>query len=98
MVGAVIVRNDGTIVGQGYHERAGGPHAEVRALDEAGDLARGASLFCTLEPCCHVGRTGPCVERVTAAGITRVVAATVDADPRVSGRGFDFLRQRGIEV
>src|SRR5687768_14993133 len=98
MVGAVIVRNDGTIVGQGYHERAGGPHAEVRAVDEAGDLARGASLFCTLEPCCHVGRTGPCVERITAAGISRVIAATVDADPRVSGRGFDFLRQKGVEV
>lgn len=98
MVGAVIVRADGTVVGQGYHERAGGPHAEVRALDEAGDHARGASLFCTLEPCCHVGRTGPCVERVRAAGISRVVAATVDADPRVSGRGFDFLRRQGIEV
>ncbi len=59
MVGAVVVRDDGTIVGQGYHEQAGGPHAEVRALDEAGGLARGASLYCTLEPCCHVGRTGP---------------------------------------
>jgi diaminohydroxyphosphoribosylaminopyrimidine deaminase/5-amino-6-(5-phosphoribosylamino)uracil reductase len=98
MVGAVVVRSDGTIVGQGYHERAGGPHAEVRALDEAGELARGASLYCTLEPCCHVGRTGPCVERVSAAGITRVVAATMDADPRVSGRGFDFLRRKGIDV
>ena len=98
MVGAVVVRADGTIVGQGYHERAGGPHAEVRALDEAGELARGASLYCTLEPCCHIGRTGPCVERVSAAGIARVVAATVDADPRVSGRGFDFLRQKGIDV
>src|SRR5829696_3334964 len=98
MVGAVVVRYDGTIVGQGYHERAGGPHAEVVALDEAGDLARGASLYCTLEPCCHVGRTGPCVERVAAAGITRVIAATVDADPRVSGRGFEFLRQKGITV
>ena len=95
MVGAVVVREDGTIVGQGYHERAGGPHAEVRALEEAGDLARGASLYCTLEPCCHVGRTGPCVERVVAAGITRVIAASVDADPRVSGQGFDFLRRRG---
>ncbi len=98
MVGAVVVRDDGTIVGQGYHEQAGGPHAEIRALDEAGGLARGASLYCTLEPCCHVGRTGPCVERVTAAGITRVVAASVDADPRVSGRGFDYLRQHGITV
>src|SRR5687767_15314814 len=98
MVGAVVVGEDGTIVGQGYHEQAGGSHAEVRALDEAGTLARGATLYCTLEPCCHVGRTGPCVERVAEAGISRVVAATVDADPRVSGRGFAFLRQRGIEV
>ena len=98
MVGAVVVREDGTIVGQGYHEVAGGPHAEVRALDEAGDLARGASLYCTLEPCSHVGRTGPCVERVTSAGISRVVAATADADPRVNGRGFDFLRRKGIAV
>src|SRR5687767_4544346 len=98
MVGAVVVSTDGTIVGQGYHEYAGGPHAEVRALDEAGALARGATLYCTLEPCCHVGRTGPCVERVAKAGISRVVAATVDADPRVSGRGFAFLRQAGIEV
>ena len=98
MVGAVVVREDGTIVGQGYHEQAGGPHAEVRALDEAGELARGASLYCTLEPCCHVGRTGPCVDRITAGGIARVVAATVDADSRVSGRGFELLRQKGIDV
>ena len=98
MVGAVVVRTDGTIVGQGYHEQAGGPHAEVRALKEAADLARGASLYCTLEPCSHVGRTGPCVERVWAAGISRVVAASVDPDPRVSGRGFEFLRQKGIDV
>lgn len=98
MVGAVVVREDGTIVGQGYHERAGGAHAEVCALDEAGDLARGASLYCTLEPCSHVGRTGPCVDRIAAAGVARVVAATGDPDPRVSGRGFDVLRQRGIGV
>ena len=98
MVGAVVVRQDGTIVGQGYHERAGGPHAEVRALDEAGDLARGASLYCTLEPCSHVGRTGPCAERVATSGITRVIAATGDPDPRVSGRGFEFLRRNGIDV
>src|SRR5215212_7474539 len=98
MVGAVIVRQDGTIVGQGFHERAGGPHAEVRALDEAGPLARGASLYCTLEPCSHTGRTGPCVERIVAAGIARVIAATRDPDERVSGRGFGYLRQGGIDV
>jgi diaminohydroxyphosphoribosylaminopyrimidine deaminase/5-amino-6-(5-phosphoribosylamino)uracil reductase len=98
MVGAVVVREDGTIVGQGYHERAGGPHAEVRALTEAGELARGASLYCTLEPCSHVGRTGPCVERVIAAGISRVVASTEDPNPLVAGRGFEFLRRKGLEV
>jgi diaminohydroxyphosphoribosylaminopyrimidine deaminase / 5-amino-6-(5-phosphoribosylamino)uracil reductase len=98
MVGAVVVREDGTIVAQSYHEQAGGPHAEVRALDEAGPLARGASLYCTLEPCSHTGRTGPCTERIAAAGIARVVAATSDPDPRVSGRGFDFLRHKRIEV
>ena len=98
MVGAVVVREDGTIVGQGYHERAGGPHAEVLALDEAGILARGATLYCTLEPCSHTGRTGPCVERVAAAGIARVVASTVDPDRRVSGRGFQLLRDKGVGV
>lgn len=98
MVGAVIVGGDGTVVGQGFHERAGGPHAEVRALDEAGTLARGASLFSTLEPCCHVGRTGPCVERIISAGISRVVAAIEDPNRIVSGRGFEQLRERGIQV
>ncbi len=98
MVGAVVVREDGTIVGQGYHERAGEPHAEIHALNEAGDLARGASLYCTLEPCSHTGRTGPCAERIVAAGISRVIAATRDPDVRVSGRGFDFLRQARIDV
>jgi diaminohydroxyphosphoribosylaminopyrimidine deaminase/5-amino-6-(5-phosphoribosylamino)uracil reductase len=98
MVGAVIVRPDGTVVGQGFHEKAGGPHAEVRALDEAGALARGAALYCTLEPCSHTGRTGPCVERITAAGIARVIAACEDPNPLVAGRGFNFLRQNGIAV
>src|SRR5437762_7273230 len=98
MVGAVVVREDGTVVGQGFHEAAGGPHAEVRALDEAGALARGAMLYCTLEPCSHVGRTGPCVERIAAAGISRVIASSADPNPRVAGRGFQFLRDRGIDV
>ena len=98
MVGAVVVREDGTIIGQGYHEWAGEPHAEIHALNEAGDLARGASLYCTLEPCSHRGRTGPCVERIVAAGISRVIAATRDPDARVSGRGFEFLRQARIDV
>src|SRR5204863_4911280 len=98
MVGAVVVRPDGSVAGQGFHETAGGPHAEVRALDEAGPRARGATLYCTLEPCSHVGRTGPCVERIAAAGISRVIASTPDPNPQVAGRGFQFLRDRGIEV
>jgi diaminohydroxyphosphoribosylaminopyrimidine deaminase/5-amino-6-(5-phosphoribosylamino)uracil reductase len=98
MVGAVVVRHDGTIVGQGYTEPAGGRHAEICALDEAGERARGASLYCTLEPCSHHGRTGPCAERVAAAGIARVIAASDDPNPLVSGRGFEFLRQKGIDV
>lgn len=98
MVGAVVVLPDGTIAGQGFHERAGGPHAEIHALDAAGDRARGAVLYCTLEPCCHAGRTGPCVERIAAAGVTRVVAASEDPNPLVAGRGFQYLRQRGVSV
>src|SRR5438270_11425512 len=74
MVGAVVVSPDGVVVGQGYHQRAGEAHAEVRALGEAGLAARGATLYCTLEPCAHHGRTGPCCERVVEAGIARVVA------------------------
>lgn len=98
VVGACIVTDEGVVVGQGAHERAGGPHAEVHAVEAAGDLARGATLYCTLEPCVHTGRTGPCTERILAAGITRVVAAIEDPDPRVSGRGFARLRDRGVEV
>lgn len=98
MVGASVVAPDGTIVGDGHHERAGLPHAEVVALDEAGPRARGATLVCTLEPCSHHGRTGPCVERIVAAGIRTVVAATEDPNPIVAGRGFRYLESHGIAV
>jgi diaminohydroxyphosphoribosylaminopyrimidine deaminase / 5-amino-6-(5-phosphoribosylamino)uracil reductase len=97
MVGAVVVA-DGVVVGQGFHERAGGPHAEVHALDAAGARARGAALYSTLEPCAHAGRTPPCVARIVAAGIARVIAATADPNPIVSGRGFAYLRAHGLDV
>jgi diaminohydroxyphosphoribosylaminopyrimidine deaminase / 5-amino-6-(5-phosphoribosylamino)uracil reductase len=97
VVGAVLVRN-GEVVGEGWHERVGGPHAEVVALEQAGELARGAWLYLTLEPCAHHGRTPPCVEAVIEAGVTRVVAAVGDPDPRTNGRGFERLRAAGIEV
>jgi diaminohydroxyphosphoribosylaminopyrimidine deaminase/5-amino-6-(5-phosphoribosylamino)uracil reductase len=98
MVGAIVVSPDGVVVGQGRHPRAGEPHAEVFALEEAGERARGATLFVNLEPCCHTGRTGPCTRRVIAAGVRRVVAAMADPNPRVSGKGFDELRASGIDV
>lgn len=98
LVGAVVVDPDGIVVGQGAHLQAGGPHAEVWALEAAGARARGATLYCTLEPCCHTGRTGPCVERIAAAGIGRVVTAIEDPNPRVAGGGHAWLRARGIAV
>jgi diaminohydroxyphosphoribosylaminopyrimidine deaminase/5-amino-6-(5-phosphoribosylamino)uracil reductase len=98
LVGAVIVSPDGVVVGQGAHERAGEPHAEVHALTSAGERARGATLYCTLEPCCHRGRTGPCVDRIVEAGVARVVAACEDPNPLVSGRGFSYLRAHGVTV
>lgn len=98
VVGAVVVSVDGVVVGQGHHERAGEAHAEVHALAMAGAHARGGTLYCTLEPCSHVGRTGPCVPRIAEAGIVRVVAAVQDPNPVVNGRGFDDLRSRGIAV
>ena len=98
LVGAVVVSPDGVVVGQGRHPRAGEPHAEVFALQDAGAQARGATMFVTLEPCCHHGRTGPCTQRIIAAGITRVVAAMTDPNPLVNGHGFAELRAHGIQV
>jgi diaminohydroxyphosphoribosylaminopyrimidine deaminase / 5-amino-6-(5-phosphoribosylamino)uracil reductase len=97
VVGAVVVR-DGEVVGRGWHERAGGPHAEIVALDAAGEAARGATLYTTLEPCAHHGRTPPCVEALIAAGVTKVVAAAGDPNPKTDGRGFGELRAAGIDV
>jgi len=96
-VGAVVVK-DGQIVGRGYHTYAGLKHAEIWALEEAGDCARGATLYVTLEPCCHQGRTGPCVDAVIKAGISRVVAAMEDPNPLVSGAGLRRLAEAGVEV
>lgn len=98
IVGAVVVSPDDIVVGQGAHRVAGGPHAEVVALDAAGVLARGATLYCTLEPCSHTGRTGPCCERVAAAGIARVVIAARDPNPSVNGRGISYLTEHGVPV
>ncbi|HEV7515397.1 MAG TPA: bifunctional diaminohydroxyphosphoribosylaminopyrimidine deaminase/5-amino-6-(5-phosphoribosylamino)uracil reductase RibD [Thermoanaerobaculia bacterium] len=98
-VGAVLVREDsGEIVGRGWHREVGGPHAEVFALREAGERARGATLYVTLEPCAHHGRTPPCADAVLAAGVARVVACHQDPDPRVAGQGFERLRQGGVEI
>jgi diaminohydroxyphosphoribosylaminopyrimidine deaminase / 5-amino-6-(5-phosphoribosylamino)uracil reductase len=98
MVGAVVVDREGVVVGRGAHDVAGGPHAEVHALHDAGVRARGATLYCTLEPCSHVGRTGPCAPRVADAGIARVVVAVEDPNPLVNGAGIALLRARGVEV
>ncbi len=96
-VGCVLVR-DGRVVGRGWTQPGGRPHAETEALDRAGELARGATAYVTLEPCAHHGRTPPCAQALIAAGVARVVAAIEDSDPRVAGQGVAALRARGIAV
>jgi diaminohydroxyphosphoribosylaminopyrimidine deaminase / 5-amino-6-(5-phosphoribosylamino)uracil reductase len=96
VVGAVLVR-DGEVVGEGWHERKGGPHGEIVALDAAGERARGATLYVTMEPCAHHGTTPPCTDALIAAGVTKVVAGSRDPNPEAAG-GFDVLRAAGIEV
>lgn len=97
-VGCVVVDASGTVVGEGWHRRAGEPHAEVYALQAAGDRARGGTLYVTLEPCAHHGRTPPCVDAVLASGVLRVVIAMSDPNPRVAGRSLERLREAGIGI
>ena len=97
MVGAVIVRN-GRIVGEGYHRAPGLPHAEKNAIEKAAGRTRGATMYVNIEPCCHIGRTGPCSEAILKSGLKRVVYALKDPDPRVNGRGVSILRRAGLEV
>ncbi|HZX80815.1 MAG TPA: bifunctional diaminohydroxyphosphoribosylaminopyrimidine deaminase/5-amino-6-(5-phosphoribosylamino)uracil reductase RibD [Lysobacter sp.] len=97
MVGCVLAK-DGEVVGEGFHQRTGGPHAEVFALRDAGDRARGATAYVTLEPCSHTGRTSPCADSLIEAGVARVVGAMRDPFPQVDGAGFARLREAGIDV
>jgi diaminohydroxyphosphoribosylaminopyrimidine deaminase/5-amino-6-(5-phosphoribosylamino)uracil reductase len=97
LVGAVLVQ-DGAVVGEGWYDGRGTPHAEVAALAAAGERARGATLYVTLEPCSHHGTTPPCADAIIEAGVTRVVAAVGDPNPKVDGRGFERLREAGLEV
>ncbi|MCA1799296.1 MAG: bifunctional diaminohydroxyphosphoribosylaminopyrimidine deaminase/5-amino-6-(5-phosphoribosylamino)uracil reductase RibD [Xanthomonadaceae bacterium] len=97
LVGCVLVRN-GEVVGEGWHRQAGTPHAEIHALAAAGDAARGATAYLNLEPCAHQGRTGPCAQALVQAGVARVVAAIVDPNPLVSGKGLAVLEQAGIQT
>ena len=98
MVGAVVLDKDGNLVGEGYHERAGQPHAEVNALNMAADKAKGGTIIVTLEPCSHYGRTPPCTQAIIKAGIAKAVVATLDPNPKVAGRGVKILREAGLEV
>jgi diaminohydroxyphosphoribosylaminopyrimidine deaminase/5-amino-6-(5-phosphoribosylamino)uracil reductase len=96
-VGCVLVRG-GAVVGEGWHEKAGAPHAEINALQAAGSTARGATAYVTLEPCAHHGRTPPCVDALTAAGVARVIAAMQDPNPQVAGKGLATLADKGVPV
>lgn len=98
MVGAVVLDSNGRVVGEGYHERFGGPHAEVNALNQAGEKARGGTLIVTLEPCCHFGKTPPCSEAVIRSGVTRVVIGMADPFPKVAGGGIAALKMTGIDL
>jgi len=98
MVGAVVLNKAGEVVGEGYHHRAGEPHAEVHALNQAGDESRGGTLYVNLEPCCHVGRTPACSKRVIESGVSRVVVGIIDPNVKVAGGGIADLSAAGIEV
>jgi len=97
MVGAVLVKN-GKIIGKGWHKRFGGPHAEIYAIEQAGGKAKGADLYVTLEPCTHWGKTPPCADKIIEAGICRVIAASIDPNPKASGKGLAKLSKAGIKV
>lgn len=97
MVGAVIVKN-GKIIGRGYHKKVGFSHAEIEAIKSSKESLKGSTLYITLEPCCHFGRTPPCVDEIIKAKITRVVCCTLDPNPKVSGKGVDILRKAGVDV
>ncbi len=97
VVGCVIVKN-GQVVGEGWHKKAGTPHAEIHALGQAGAAARGSDLYVTLEPCCHFGKTPPCSDALIAAGVARVIIGMIDPNPQVAGKGAEALRQSGIAV
>jgi len=98
MVGCVIVNDDGEVVGEGFHPKAGQPHAEVWAIRQAGEKARGATAYVSLEPCNHFGRTPPCVNALLEAGVRKVVAGMVDPFPLVGGKGLERLKENGVEV
>lgn len=98
MVGSIVLDSNGNVVGRGYHKKYGGPHAEVFALDEAAERAEKGTLYVSLEPCCHHGKTPPCVNRVIKSGVQRVVVAMKDPNPRVAGRSIELMKAAGIEV